>query len=69
MKQYTAIEQQVRDLWQYGGYHGHTFCAYCGQDAYCCGLNPESRICVTCFEFEFNSRLPRSVTAREAVSA
>jgi hypothetical protein len=48
----------VVDAWRALPYQGRTFCQTCGEPAFCAGLNPDSRVCVGCFEFAHSCRAP-----------
>jgi len=54
----TAIERSVVANWKALPYQAHCGCATCGRQTYCCGTNPDSRVCVVCFEFEHGERPP-----------
>ena len=56
----ASFEQHTRFEWRALPYQGHGLCANpaCRRLTYCCGANPQSRICLVCFEFEFGCRAP-----------
>lgn len=54
----TMLELTTRSQWSALPYQAHTACATCGAHGYCCGLNPESRVCVDCFDVEHAGRAP-----------
>jgi len=62
----SALEWIVWEAWLCGPYQATGICAHCDQEARLAGLNPSSRICITCFEFVFNSRFPSYVRKVEA---
>lgn len=55
----TETETRVTLEWKALPYHGYTGCFGCGQHRHCCGVTPETRVCLICFEFTFNCRAPR----------
>lgn len=52
------LEGAVRVAFSCGEYAGFCACAHCGHMTYCHGTNPESRICLDCFEFVFGCTFP-----------
>lgn len=44
------------------GYQVIGCCSYCGAHGYVAGRTSRSRICVTCFEFEFDNTHPSEQT-------
>ncbi len=54
----TLLATNTRAAWLRLHYQGYGLCAHCGEQDYCCGLNPSSRICLGCFEFLFSGRPP-----------
>lgn len=53
-------EEFVIALWRDLPYHGFGICANpeCGEARFCCGRNTDSRVCLICFEFEFDCKAP-----------
>lgn len=51
-------EAAVTAQWRSLPYHGFGICPGCGRSRYGCGPNPQSRVCLVCFEFEFNCKPP-----------
>jgi hypothetical protein len=58
----TAMEKSVTNLWRSLPYQAFGICANpaCGERGvqFLCGKNPHSRVCLVCFEFEFNCTAP-----------
>ena len=65
----TATSRLVLDAWRALPYQGHTFCKTCGEPAYCAGLNPDSRVCLGCFEFSHSCRAPNYRRRRKPACA
>ena len=56
----ASFAEEVTYQWRALSYHGFGICANpaCRRPAHCCGINPQSRICLGCFEFEYGCRAP-----------
>lgn len=48
----------IGDAWAGLAFRGYTACATCGALGNCRGVNPASRVCVTCLEFEHGCKAP-----------
>jgi hypothetical protein len=57
----TALERRVHDEWKALPYHAFGICPACKRPTYCCGKNPLARVCLSCFEFEYNCQAPTVV--------
>lgn len=56
----TTLEAPTRNLWISLAYHGYGVCANpdCKHVAHLCGVNPDSRVCLPCFEFVYRQTAP-----------